>query len=210
MTPTLFDLALKAGFSDPIEGWMGEAYEERLEAFAKLIIDYEIATKIANVTGELTNDALRQAMDYSMPLYTTPPAAPAQEPVAWMWRCKPYCEWPTWSVSLTRPADSGRDGHKRTDGYEDVPLYTTPPAAPAQEPVAWIYSQGAAKVVSMNYVPGVRATPLYTTPPAAQRQWVGLTDGEISAISREIYGYEIEKEIRLARAIEAKLKEQNT
>ena len=64
--------------------------------------------------------------------------------------------------------------------------------------------------MSMNYVPGVRATPLYTTPPAAQRQWVGLTDGEISAISREIYGYEIEKEIRLARAIEAKLKEQNT
>ena len=78
MTPTLFDLALKAGFSDPIEGWMGEAYEERLEAFAKLIIDYEIATKIANVTGELTNDALRQAMDYSMPLYTTPPAAQRQ------------------------------------------------------------------------------------------------------------------------------------
>jgi len=44
---------------------------------------------------------------------------------------------------------------------------------------------------------------------AAQRQWVGLTDGEISAISREIYGYEIEKEIRLARAIEAKLREKN-
>lgn len=41
MTPTLLDLALKAGFSDPIEGWMGEAYEERLEAFAKLIIEHE-------------------------------------------------------------------------------------------------------------------------------------------------------------------------
>ena len=38
------------------------------------------------------------------------------------------------------------------------------------EPVAWIYSRGAAKVVSMNYVPGVRATPLYTTPPAAPVQ----------------------------------------
>ena len=43
MTPTLLDLALKAGFSDPIEGWMGEAYEERLEAFAKLIIEHEAA-----------------------------------------------------------------------------------------------------------------------------------------------------------------------
>jgi hypothetical protein len=41
MTPILLDLALKAGFSDPIEGWMGEAYEERLEAFAKLIIESE-------------------------------------------------------------------------------------------------------------------------------------------------------------------------
>lgn len=53
MTPILLDMALKAGFSDPIEGWMGEAYEERLEAFAKLIIEHEIATKIANITGEL-------------------------------------------------------------------------------------------------------------------------------------------------------------
>ena len=41
MTPTLFDLALKAGFSNPIEGWMGEAYEERLEAFAHLIVSAE-------------------------------------------------------------------------------------------------------------------------------------------------------------------------
>jgi len=45
MTPTLLDLALKAGFSDPIEGWMGEAYEERLEAFAKLIIEHEAAKR---------------------------------------------------------------------------------------------------------------------------------------------------------------------
>jgi hypothetical protein len=37
MTPTLFDLALKAGFSEPIEGWMGEAYEESLYAFAALV-----------------------------------------------------------------------------------------------------------------------------------------------------------------------------
>lgn len=55
-----------------------------------------------------------------------------QEPVAWMWRCKPYCGWPEWSVSLKRPADSGRDGYKRTEGYEDVPLYTSPPAQPSK------------------------------------------------------------------------------
>ena len=50
-----------------------------------------------------------------------------QEPVAWMWRCKPYCDWPNWEVSLERPADSGCYGDKRTEGYEDVPLYTAPP-----------------------------------------------------------------------------------
>ena len=61
-------------------------------------------------------------LDYMQP-------AQQQEPVAWMWRCKPYCNWPEWSVSLKRPADSGRDGHKRTEGYEDVPLYTFPPAS---------------------------------------------------------------------------------
>jgi len=53
--------------------------------------------------------------------------AQTQEPVAWMWRCKPYCDWPNWGVSLKRPADSGCYGDKRTEGYEDVPLYTTPP-----------------------------------------------------------------------------------
>ena len=51
-----------------------------------------------------------------------------------------------------------------------IPAIKQALAAPVQEPVAWIYSQGAAKVVSMNYVPGVRATPLYTTPPAAPVQ----------------------------------------
>jgi hypothetical protein len=74
-------------------------------------------------------------------------------------------------------------------------------SAPVQEPVAWIYSQGAAKVVSMNYVPGVRATPLYTSPPAA-RQWVGLTEQEAA----ECWSTST---VRTWQAIEAKLKEKN-
>jgi hypothetical protein len=83
-------------------------------------------------------------------------------------------------------------------------------AQPEQEPVAWIYSQGTAKVASMNYVSGVRATPLYTSPPP-QRTWVGLTDREIDELWMSHHddfgnplsatGYE--------RAIEAKLKEKN-
>jgi hypothetical protein len=92
MTPTLFDLALKAGFSDPIEGWMGEAYEERLEAFAKLIIEHE-ASKQEPVAAqckfdrevkwgwcEIAHHNLVQAEPQNWPdyqtrlLYTSPPA----------------------------------------------------------------------------------------------------------------------------------------
>ena len=56
--------------------------------------------------------------------------APVQEPVAWKWRVKDFCDWPNWSVSLKRPADSGHAQYPRTEGYEDIPLFTTPPAAP--------------------------------------------------------------------------------
>ena len=76
-----------------------------------------------------------------------------------------------------------------------------------QEPVAWIYSQGKAKIVSMNRVPGVRATPLYTTPP--QRTWVGLTDEEQQAA----YAAWQQKDDgwgSFYALIEAKLKEKNT
>jgi hypothetical protein len=51
----------------------------------------------------------------------------------------------------------------------------------------------------------------YTTPPAAQRQWVGLTDDEISAIGSKIFPSTWNtNHVEFARAIEAKLKERNT
>ena len=70
-------------------------------------------------------------------------------------------------------------------------------AQPEQEPVAWIYSQGAAKVVSMNYVAGVRASPLYTTPP--QRK--PLTDEQIAELCRSLPATQYTT--AFARAIEA-------
>jgi hypothetical protein len=54
-------------------------------------------------------------------------AQPEQEPVAWKWRVKDFCDWPNWSVSLKRPADSGHAQYPRTEGYEDIPLYAHPP-----------------------------------------------------------------------------------
>jgi hypothetical protein len=53
--------------------------------------------------------------------------------------------------------------------------------------------------------------PLYTTPPAAQRQWVGLTDEEITELEETTTCLANESWLRnLTRAIEAKLKEKNT
>jgi hypothetical protein len=79
-----------------------------LQPNAVIPIDMETTTALVN--------ALKEAL-----------AQPEQEPVAWMWRVKNFCDWPNWSVSLKRPADSGHAQYPRTEGYEDIPLYTTAP-----------------------------------------------------------------------------------
>jgi len=55
-------------------------------------------------------------------------------------------------------------------------------AAPVQEPVAyWIPKAEQFCIADPSGRPFAKAwEPLYTTPPAAQRQWVGLTDEELS------------------------------
>ena len=77
----------------------------------------------------------------------------------------------------------------------------------SQEPVAVgevVNERGEVDYIS--YVPPV-GTALYTTPPAAQRQWVGLTDEEITALKRNGERYISSQDF--ARAIEAKLKQKN-
>jgi hypothetical protein len=87
---------------------------------------------------------------------------------------------------------------------ENAHLYK---AQPEQEPVAWIYSHKGQKIVSMNYVAGVRAIPLYTAPP--QREWKGLTDEEMRCFVDDFLSPE--KSAReVFNAIEAKLKEKNS
>jgi hypothetical protein len=76
-------------------------------------------------------------------------------------------------------------------------------AQPEQEPVACIYKGYLymAHEFQSGQVP-VDSQPLYTTQP--QRTWVGLTDDEISELSK---GHIVRS--TYARAIEAKLKERN-
>jgi hypothetical protein len=58
---------------------------------------------------------------------------------------------------------------------------------------------------------GETITMIYTTQPAARRQWVGLTDEEISAIGSKIFPSTWNtRHVEFARAIEAKLKAKNT
>jgi hypothetical protein len=81
-------------------------------------------------------------------------------------------------------------------------------AAPESEPVAWRWTNGK-NWLTYGEMPHDRfeSTPLYTTPPAAQRQWVALTDEDVSDLCDEASNFGTSSWIR---RIEAKLKEKNT
>jgi hypothetical protein len=103
-----------------------------------------------------------------------------------------YKKW--WRVGLGEPKDpkleaaitslNERLAHcdrcgKKMGGEGDIHT-CTPPAAPVQEPVAWMHTMIADVVIGhcpadLNHLE--RWKPLYTTPPAAQRQHV--TDGSL-------------------------------
>ena len=128
-------------------------------------------------------------------------SAPAQEPVAFNAGVPPL--YP-----------------EMKDGETISVEYTTPPAAPVQEPVATLWQHGETGRTRVT-MPGditdcdarwFKAADLYTTPPAAQRQWVGLTVEEIHEAllsvdpetKRVPVGF-----ARFAYAIEAKLRSKN-
>ena len=76
---------------------------------------------------------------------------------------------------------------------------------PEQEPVAWAKFSAKGNIIDLLNEPDDDYTPLYTTPP--QRTWVGLTDEEIW---EALGGIDCTRPMLIARAIEAKLKENNS
>jgi hypothetical protein len=122
------------------------------------------------------------------------------------------------------------------NGKWNVPLYTTPPAAPVLEGRDWSLLEATQESLREHMAEIKRlkeaqpapvrepvrepvatlfgSLPVYdTTPPAAQRQWVGLTDYEIGVCSTEAAmnrSAMVGGAVTFARAIEAKLKEKNS
>ena len=77
---------------------------------------------------------------------------------------------------------------------------------PAQEPVAWVWKDMRGQDIVSLFEPRFNSVPLYTAP--LQREWVGLTDGEIAQGNKESWVDRQAFESAVWWA-EAKLKEKN-
>ncbi len=150
----------------------------------------------------------------TIPLYSRPQlaCAPTHEPVA--------------TMTVRHTKNKTEIGYGPASKGYDLPngeykLYTTPPAAPVQEPVAaqcrfpavaWAQCDVEhARMVMANphEWKGYEVRLLYTTPPAAQRQWVGLTDEEHTQIAVDV-GCMSSDWLFYGAAVERALKNKNT
>jgi len=88
----------------------------------------------------------------------------------------------------------------------DIPLYTAPPQAEKQEPVAGLeigtYTGSGLKNTIKHT--DLNSLPSFIAPP--RKEWVNLTSQELATLTIENLGHPV----NLTFAIEAKLKEKNT
>jgi len=113
----------------------------------------------------------------------------------------------------------GKHGHYETMFY--VVQQTIKHVCGNKQPVAWLcknkksgglFALTREQLTELGYgnismPPFEKTAPLYTAPP--QREWQGLTDGEIDEINGSPMRLEHSGLLSFARAIEAKLKEKN-
>jgi hypothetical protein len=165
-------------------------------------------------------------------------SAPVHEPFGYVYEvyCLPECAWEMeWVEGFDRYEPDAEENIRNV-----TPVYTTPPAAPVQEPVALDVTLDGEEAKLLRDILGddrdelspVRllvgkghsghglyaahaeyqeegAVLLAATPPAAQRQWVGLTDEERMDILLNLNWDKKLSHMDTALAIEAKLKEKN-
>jgi hypothetical protein len=168
------------------------ALDKKAENARELGLDYEPVSIDANM-----RNVLHRALKRSGKVIP-PPAQPAsvQEP-------EPAC-W------------QGEDGCPNRQACCDAQhcLYTTPPAAPVQEPVAVIGSGFQLLYCREDWAKGLKIgdTLCLCTPPAAQRQWVSLTDEDYHTNMFSITSLgacDIATIKSIAKDVEAKLKAVN-
>jgi hypothetical protein len=139
---------------------------------------------------------------------------------------QPAVQEPVGEVVIESMGVRGSDAMRvRMHFYKEIPpvgskIYTTSAPAPKQETVAWSDAKQAEINDWFLSLPAGRQAVLLDDfgrfaeqPPAAQRQWVGLTDEEVNDCikfpRRNLLARDGTTSQRIARAIEAKLKEKN-
>ena len=127
---------------------------------------------------------------------------PKQEPVAYSYMSR-ITGRKTFSLHPKPP-------HLDSDSWDIKPLYTEPPQ-PEQNQFNPDWDTQAVLVEEQQRM-AKRIEELEAAMLRPTREWVGLTEEDISAISKKLFGstYDAGSDRHFARAIETKLKEKNT
>ena len=179
-----------------------KAMQQALEALENHEGNYKLG-RAGSERQEAAITAIKEAL--------AQPPLPVQEPVAWDKPSASFDEW--WDSDRRRdtanPFDTDSFAYWAWEGWQAA--LAQPPLL-VQEPVAYLCENGVGhryfrwKKPSDIYKP----ISLYTAPP--KREWVGLTDEEMSDIVADIdvdFGDLLWKVICLTKIIEATLKERN-
>jgi hypothetical protein len=214
------DLALEA-LEEPGLLWRSKKAITAIKQARSAPVQEPVAWTVSGKITDWSKDfSAYQTKHYTRPVYT-PPAAPVQsaereEPVAWIFKPNRELLWPN-EVERKNPLELN----------EYAPLYTTPPAAPVQEPVAWMGTDIEGNPNKFRLNPFNGGVELYKKPQsvkvwdaegydalmqelelwkaAAQRQWVGLNWEDVPDIRAGDHAF-----LSGAQWAEAKLKEKNT